>query len=94
MSTRLPEHWLRERTTDRKRWVYWNGSRFFVEMDCFKNGRLLRCTVDGEELDWTHLLAGPGVRRWIRQCWEQHLESLTYHERLRYIERGLIDEAD
>jgi hypothetical protein len=75
-------------------WTLWLGPRFLIEMNCYGYGRHLTCWVDGSLNDETHLIRGPRVRRWIRGCWTQHLESLTGHERMEYVEMGLLEETD
>ena len=75
-------------------WTYELGPRFLVEIHFNGGGWFVFCSVRGGLLDATHLQLGSGVRRWIRQCWQLHLESLTGHERMEYIEKGLIEEAD
>lgn len=80
--------WMR--TTDPRVWQYWCGPRFCAEVHFNEDGRFVYCTVDGNLLDVTHLITGPGVRWWIRDCWQVHLESLTGHERVDYVEMGLL----
>jgi hypothetical protein len=74
--------------------VYQLGPRFLVEISFNGGGWFVFCFAVRELLDATHLQSAHGVRWWIRQCWQVHLESLTWHEKMEYIEKGLIEEAD
>jgi hypothetical protein len=82
------------RLSDRNVWECRHGPRFRVEMHAQNGGWFVCCTVDGNLLDVTHLNRGPGVRRWVRGCWRCHVETLSFHERMDYIEKGWITEAD
>jgi hypothetical protein len=75
-------------------WVYELGPRFLVEISFNGGGWFVFCSVGEGLLDATHLQLSSGVRRWICECWQVHLESLTWHEKMEYIEKGLIEEAD
>ena len=75
-------------------WTLWLGPRFLIEMHCYGYGRHLNCWIDGSLNDETHLIRGPRVRRWVRDCWRYHVAGLSLHERMEYIGMGLIQEAD
>lgn len=75
-------------------WAYSAGPRFLVDMHCYGYGRHIACWIDGRCVDETHLVNRDDIRGWIDFYWRWHVDQLSGHEKMEYIEIGLLQEAD
>jgi len=88
-------YWLRPHSAGiASVWVYSAGPHFTVDMHCYGSGRHLACWIDGACVDETHLVNRHEIREWIRFYWQWHIDRLSGHEKVEYIEMGLLHETD
>lgn len=80
---------------DRSTWVYHFGPDFSVEV--VGTGHLSRHVWYRSGLNGCrvgHKATAEGMRNFIRFCWQQHLASLSGHEKVEYLHLGLATEEE